>query len=811
MPHSAEQLLEFDRLREILRRSTTCAPGRRTVEQLGFRTNRDALEAEFVLVREAMAYLRAGHDLGFGSLADPQGWLPRLEVPGSSLSSPELLDAASLLDTVAGLKQTFREESAKYPRLAARAAALADFRSTAAAIRRAVMPNGEISDNASRELARIRGSIGETRQKVQQTLERILRARGSEGGEDYVTLRNDRFVIPVRAADRRAVPGVVHAASATGQTVFVEPLETIDLNNRLVQLAEDEAAEIARILEQLTEQLRAERGPLIAAAGTVAELDSVFARARFAREFDCAIPEFGAANVLRLETARNPVLEDTLRPQGRAVVPITLSLGGEETVMVISGPNTGGKTVALKTVGLAALSAQSGIPVAAERAELPLFDRVLVDIGDEQSITADLSTFSAHVLNLRTMLESATDRSLVLVDEMGTGTAPEEGAALAVALLEEFRKRGALTLATTHHDRLKAYASSTPGIVNAAVEFDEVNLRPTFRLLVGVPGVSSGIEIARRLGVPADVIERAQKQLSPEAREARELISYLHRSRDEVEEIKRQAREELERLEAERRSLQTEWVERQRKRLAELEKKFADTLKQLETNVARLAADITDKKMRAQLEKQASRRLARLGAEARDEANAAVVEQLAASQEDLGITSNVPAPVEPDQLVPGARVHIRGMKQPVIFRRFIPSRAERREDRSAEVEAGPLRMKIALGDITGIESEPATGSTMPALASRGITVHAQPGDEPAVDEINVIGSTVEEAARRVEKFLNDAALANLPRVRIIHGHGTGALRRGLADFLSAHPLVEKIHAEAEDRGGTAITVVELKS
>jgi DNA mismatch repair protein MutS2 len=272
----------------------------------------------------------------------------------------------------------------------------------------------------------------------------------------------------VRAADRRAVPGVVHAASATGQTVFVEPLETIDLNNRLVQLAEDEAAEIARILEQLTEQLRSERSPLVAAAGTVAELDSVFARARFARQFDCAIPEFNASNALRLESARNPVLEDTLRPQGRAVVPITLSLGGEETVMVISGPNTGGKTVALKTVGLAALSAQSGIPVAAHSAELPIFDRVLVDIGDEQSITADLSTFSAHMLNLRTMLESATEHSLVLVDEMGTGTAPKEGAVLAVALLEEFRKRGSLTLATTHHDRLKAYASSTPGIVNSA-------------------------------------------------------------------------------------------------------------------------------------------------------------------------------------------------------------------------------------------------------------------------------------------------------------------------------------------------------
>jgi DNA mismatch repair protein MutS2 len=802
VPHSAEQLLEFDRLREILHRSTTCAPGRRAIQQLAFRTDPVALDAEFVLVREAIAYLCSGAELGFGALADPEAWLPRLAVPGASLSSAELLDAASLLDAVAGLKQIFREEAAKYPRLAERASALADFRSIAAAIRRAILPNGEISDNASRLLARIRANVGETREKVKQALERILRSRGSEAEEGYVTLRNDRFVIPVRAADRRAVPGVVHAASATGQTVFVEPLETIELNNKLVQLGEDEAAEIARILEELTEQLRADRGPLVAAAATIAELDSVFARARFARQFDCVIPEFGAANALRLEAARNPVLVDTLRPRGRAVVPITLSLGGEETVMVISGPNTGGKTVALKTVGLAALSAQSGIPVAAGRAELPVFDRVLVDIGDEQSITADLSTFSAHMLNLRTMLELATERSLVLVDEMGTGTAPEEGAVLAIALLEEFRKQRSLTLATTHHDRLKAYASSTPGIVNAAVEFDEVNLRPTYRLLVGVPGVSSGIEIARRLGLPAGVIERARAQLSPEAREARELIAYLHRSRDEVEEIKRQAREELERLEAERRSLQTEWIERQQKRLAELEKKFAGTLKQLEGEVARLVADVADKKARAQLEKQAARRLGKIRAEVRDEADAAIVEHLAASQPDLGVALQLPAPVEPGQLVPGARVRIRGMKQPVILRRL--------DDRNAEVEAGPLRMKIALGDITAIESDVKAGSAA-VPASRGITVHAQPSEEPAADEINVIRCTVEEATRRVDKFLNSAVLAGKSRLRIIHGHGTGALRRGLAQYLASHPLVEKISAEEPERGGTAVTVVELKS
>jgi DNA mismatch repair protein MutS2 len=389
---------------------------------------------------------------------------------------------------------------------------------------------------------------------------------------------------------------------------------------------------------------------------------------------------------------------------------------------------------------------------------------------------------------------------------MGTGTAPDEGAALAVALLDEFRARHALTLATTHHDRLKAYASTTPGIVNAAMEFDEANLRPTYRLLVGVPGTSSGIEIARRLGLPSRVVEHAKASLSPESREARDLIAYLHRSRDEMEEVKRQAREELAQLEADRRALQTDWVERQKKRIAELEKSFRETQKRLEVEVTRLTEDIKDRTLRAQLEKQAGRRLGKIESEARAEADAAVVETLAASQADLGVAvAASEKPVAPEQLSAGQRILVKGFKQPVVFRRH--------DGRTAEVEAGPLRMKVALADIVGIESEStqAKGGAVAAARPRGITVHAQPSDEPAAEEINVIGCTVEEATRRVDKFIDDAALAGKASVRIIHGHGTGALRRGLAEFLSVHPLVERIHAEAEDRGGTAITVAELKS
>src|SRR5438477_487728 len=803
MARTAQEVLEFDKLRELLRLRTTCAPGRRAVDALEPGMNRMALESSFALIREAREWLRTGHELGFGALADPQGWLERIAGPGAVLEPGELLDAASLLETAGWLRQQFREEAAKFPLPAAKAASIGDFREVHAAIRRCLLPNGEMSDDASTTLRRIRTSITQTRETIQKTLKQILRARNAEAGEDYDTLRNERLVIPVRAEHRGGVHGVVHGASATGQTVFMEPLETVEANNQLGQLAEDEAAEIARILRQLTEKLQAIRGPLQAAATTIAELDSVFATARSARDIDAATPEFSDRDELRLVDARHPVLEDKLRKEDRAIVPMTLALGGDERVLVISGPNTGGKTVALKTVGMAALAAQAGIPVAAQRAVLPFFDRVLVDIGDEQSIAADLSTFSAHMLNLKSMLEAATPHSIVLVDEMGTGTAPEEGAALAVALLDEFRAKNCFVLATTHHNRLKTYAATAPGVVNAAVEFDDVNLRPTYRLMVGVPGGSSGIAIAQRLGLGGTIIERARALLTPESREAADLIAYLHRSRDELDRWQQQMTAERNTLEEERKKLRTEWVERQQKRIKELEAQFAEMQKRFHENVARVVEAVKERELRAQLEKTARRKMQDARAEAREELNTAVVQTISESQTDLGIHSGSLEAANADRLQAGAKIRVRGFSKPVIFRRLDGS--------SAEIEAGPLRMKVALEEITGIE-----GPTAQAVAAgklprvSGVTVHAPSRNALATDEIKVIGMTVEEATDRLDKFLDDAALEHKPRVRIIHGHGTGALRKGIGEFLDAHPLVETHAFESEEHGGKGITVVELQ-
>ena len=817
MGRHAEEILEFDGLRDLLQARTTSAPGRRAIEALAFRPERRELDREFSAIAEAISYLRSGKELGFGALADPQAWLERLVLPGATLAPLELLDATSLIDAATSLREIFRDLSAEFPLLTERARSLADLRFLATAIRRAVLPNGDIGDDASPALRRVREGIARTREGLQKTLERILCARATEGGDDYVTQRNDRYVIPVRASERRSLEGVVHAASATGQTVFIEPLETIEINNRLVQLREEEAAEIARILEELTARLVAERGPLAHAATAIAEMDALFARGRFAREYDACIPEFADEAVIALDAARHPVLESNLRAQGRSVVPLSLSLGKDDTVLIVSGPNTGGKTVALKTVGLAVLAAQSGIPVAAQSARLGIFDRVLADIGDEQSIAADLSTFSAHVLNLKSILGTLTPRSLVLVDEMGTGTAPEEGAALAVALLEEFRTRGCLVLATTHHDRLKAYASTTAGVLNAAVEFDEERLTPTYRLRVGVPGGSSGITIARRLGLPENIVARAQELIAPEAREAAGLIAYLHRSRDVLDQMQRDLAEQGRQLEAERRELREEWIARQRGRIAELEKSFTTALEEHERQLARAIEAVKDRELQGQLEKQSRRKLTQARGEARSEADAAVVAHLSESQADLGIAADKAQPPALEELVPGLRVRVRGLPSPVLLRR--------RDAASAEIEAGPLRMKVPLSEIIGVVNEEEakrsagarpveSAGARPRESRSGVTVHTAPADcdtGGAGEEINVIGCTVEEATRRVDKFIDGAALAGKPQVRVIHGHGTGALRRGLAEFLSAHPLVESVHAEAQERGGTAVTVVELRA
>ena len=437
---------------------------------------------------------------------------------------------------------------------------IVDFTEFLRGFRNKIQPDGTLEDKASPELARIRREIERQRRSIQESLRGYLR-RLAEGGtvqDELITIRGERFVIPVKVEQKRRVQGVVHGASSSGQTVFVEPLETIEQNNELVRLLEEELAEIHRILLEMTQRIGEQAEEILAAVDVLAELELQFAKARFAEDYNCVAVhvERDAAETgrpvsltwgrppsavqasdarLLLHNARHPLLERNLKAKGISVVPITVELEGPRRQLIITGPNTGGKTVTLKTVGLLALMAQSGLPVPADRAELPVFDAVLADIGDYQSIEQNLSTFSAHVTNIDFISRTATAQSLVLLDELGSATDPEEGAALAVAIAGHFGRIGCMTVISTHHTSLKVYAANTPGVLNASVGFDEATLQPTYELKVGVPGASAGINIAQRLGLNPAIIDSARSRLGTQARDVGQFLDKLHADLREAE------------------------------------------------------------------------------------------------------------------------------------------------------------------------------------------------------------------------------------------------------------------------------------
>src|SRR6516165_948961 len=452
--------LEFYRLKDLLGRYISTLAARHMLDELGPMLDEEKLEAEHAITGEAVQYLRE-HRVPFNDIALLPEALEKLSVAGAVLEVSEIEAIQSFLSHVEGLRLRWKEERESFPHLAQTARRLPDLRELAKHLGRAIQ-NGEVDENYSPELRRIRRALATTRARLTEKLESMLRspAYAPQVQEQIVTVRNGRFVIPVRTEQKRGVEGIVHGSSSSGATVFMEPLAVLEMNNEWVRLQDEERAEIARILAELTDLIQASSGQIEFALSLSAYLELVFAKARFAREFDCVRPTFSAGSLLSLIKARHPLLEDNLRRENLAMTPVSLDMEGSRNILVISGPNAGGKTVVLKTVGLFALLAQSGVPVPAEEATLPLFDRVLADIGDQQSITNHLSTFSAHVLAIKSMIEKATARSLILLDEIGSRTEPGEGAALGRAVLEQFREIGALTIATTHYNRLKLYAEA---------------------------------------------------------------------------------------------------------------------------------------------------------------------------------------------------------------------------------------------------------------------------------------------------------------------------------------------------------------
>ncbi len=695
-------------------------------------------------------------------------------------------------------------------------AGIVDFTDFLRSFRNKIQPDGRLEDRASPELARIRREIDKQKRTIQESLRGYLR-RLAEGGtvqDELVTIRGERFVIPVKIEQKRRVPGVVHGSSSSGQTVFVEPIETIEQNNDLVRLLDEEQAEIHRILLEMTRQIGEHADAIRAAVGTLAELELQYAKARFAEDYDCVRVISSAAGLtaigtgqtanqprragLLLHNARHPLLERNLKSKGGKVVPVSIELEGDRRELVITGPNTGGKTVTLKTVGLLALMAQSGMPVPADRAQFPIFDAILADIGDYQSIEQNLSTFSAHVTNIDFISRTATSQSLVLLDELGSATDPEEGAALAVAIADHFRHIGSITIISTHHTSLKVYGVNTPGVVNAAVGFDEATLEPTYELRVGVPGASAGINIAQRLGLNPSIIESARARIGAQTQDIARFLDRLHAELGEVEAERLRLRTRQQELEKESLRLAAEGKKEQQGKVREMEKKLEAIFKDFEYHAREAVNAIQDRAAAQKLSKDAERRIAKLRREFREQFDSAVVAHSTGA--DQGDPDAQPALVK--HVSEGDTVKLKSVGRPGLVTR-------RLDENHFEVEIGAMKMKIARQDIAEVISR-AADSPVTAARARGISISLGRAENSVASEINVIGRTVDEATSEVEKFLDRAFLAGLPRIRVVHGSGMGILRKALRQFLQKHPHVASVTEPPQNEGGGGATVAELK-
>ena len=804
--------LEWEPLLGLVAGFAASPIGRNAILQLRPSTDEAWIGSQHQLTGELRLLLDEQVSIPLGGLFDPTQLAAKAQIPGAALEASELQSIARLANDVASWQALLQSPPAriagKLPGLSQLSAALTTgLRPLAESIERTIQPDGSLADNASPELGRIRREQERQQRVIEESLRSALRKLSSDGStqEDLITIRGDRFVIPVRSELKRRVSGVVHGASSSGQTVYVEPLETIEQNNELVRLIEEEQAEIHRIFVALTRQVGGYATALVEGARALALVDSSLARARFGRDYECVAPAI-TPDLLHLDAARHPLLEKHLRTTGGRVVPLTIELTAETRQLIISGPNTGGKTVTLKTTALLAMMAQAGFPVPATAASFPVFTAFLADIGDAQSIEAELSTFSAHILNLDRLSRLADTRSLVLLDELGSATDPEEGSALAVAVAHHFLTAGAWSLISTHHTSLKVYAANTSGVLNAAAGVDEVTLIPTYELRLGVPGASAGIQTAERLGLHRGIIAAARQRLGSQQVDIARFLDRLHKELTQLEEDRKAAREQQYALNQERARLSREGDVELRNRTRELETKLASLLKDFEFQMRETVRAIEDRAAQQKLSKEAERRITRLRREFQESFNQTVVaHRTGADQGDVNAQPHVLR-----HIAPGDRVRIKSMNKIAVVQREI-------EKDIFEVALGPIKMRVKRdecsapspsGEDSGREKHD------PLAAARQqknvhVTVTSANTDEMRM-EINLIGRTVDEATEELEKYLDRAFLAGLPRIRVIHGHGAGILRRGVREFLKSHPHVATIAEAPQNEGGQGATLVDLR-
>ncbi len=834
MHPGALRALEFDRIVDAVCRLTHTPPGLARLARLQPFTDPRSVSAALVATSETVRFL-ADHQIELRAPAELDEILVSVSVEGRALEPAHLLALAAFLASIDAACATVRRARSAFPGLRAIADSAAAFDEEISDIRRKIDPGGDVVDDASPELKAVRDRLRKQRARLRGTLESYLRGKDTAKylQQQIVTDRNGRYVLVVRSEHRSAIPGIVHGSSGSGASLFLEPLSTVEINNDIVALAQQEAEEVRRILLALTDALRRRADDLRRTVDAATELDVLQARAQFSRTIDGIAPAIADDGRLELRGARHPLLMPMVRrhlrnradsehdansaprsaddeswPAGRegGPIPVDILLIPPVGALVITGPNTGGKTVALKTAGLLSLMAQSGllIPVAAG-SQIPVFRTVFADIGDEQSIASSLSTFSAHIANIVGMEAALAIPALVLLDEAGAGTDPIEGGALAMAIIEHFRLRGAMIVATTHYDALKSYASTTDGVVAAGFGFDPQTFAPTYRLNYGSPGSSLAFEIAARLGLPAAVVERARAHRTTRESQLSDHLAKIERDRQTIEHERRLAARERETLAETAAKLQGREHELRhreeafRRRLDErIDERLRDARREIDAVVDGLKTR-TDA-----LAASAERRSARLvptgetGA-ARASARAAVDAigvRLRAPAEDAVPSA---APVEPGRVaVVGDRVLVGAFGLEGVVRAV--------HDRDAEVDVRGKRLRARVDELRVLSASPA-GKAPPARVH--VHVELQPREGP-LTELNVIGCHVEEALDRAAKFLDDALVTELRSVRLIHGYGTGQLRRALSGYLESHPLVTHFAPAPPEQGGGGVTVVELK-
>jgi DNA mismatch repair protein MutS2 len=819
MANSSAAVLEFGPLRELLRGYAASDLGRSFAAELAPSVDLAWIQNQQKLTSEVREFRRVGGSFEFAGLSDISKLLDKSRIAGAALETLEIRDVILVFERAAEWRQIAfnppQGMKADWNAVRELSSGIAEFADLLRSLQNKILPDGTLDDKASPELASIRREIEKQRRAIQQSLQGYLR-RLSDGGaarDEVITVRGERFVIPVKAEHKRRVQGVVHGASSSGQTVFVEPLETIEQNNELVRLLEDELAEIHRILLEMTRKIGERASEISAAVDILAELELQFAKAKFAEDYDCVAPIFNgqpgdeteadsrgrlSPHALIVRDARHPLLERNLKAKGGHIVPSTIELDGNQRELIITGPNTGGKTVSLKTVGLLALMVQSGIPVPAARMEMPIFDAVLADIGDYQSIEENLSTFSAHVTNIDRLSRTATSRSLVLLDELGSATDPEEGAALAVAIAEHFLRIGCVTIISTHHTSLKVFAANSPGVVNASVGFDEATLQPTYELKLGVPGASAGINIAQRLGLNPAIIQSARSRLGSQARDVGQFLDRLHAELREAETERFRLRDKESELNREQARLASEGKREQQEKTRELEKKLETLLRDFEYHARETVNAIQDKATAQKVSKDAERRIAKLRRDFREQFDSSVVAHISGADRDdpnaqPGLVQNVSE---------GDFVKLKSVGRNAKIMRQL-------DNKHFEVEIGSMKMRVAREDIAAVVSR-AAENPVAAARSKGVSIVLENERENVPSEINVIGQTVDDATREVEKFVDRAFLAGLPRVRIVHGSGMGILRKALRQYLQKHPHVESVAEPPQQEGGGGATVAELR-